>query len=135
MPERIETASWWLLFDETRSLPALTRACTVKFCAVVPRPFTLIVCEALLSITPSAQVAVIPETSQPPAELDADSMAKPDSAGSVIVATTSSAARLPSDRTMKGSENGTPPSPVTRAIGGFDRDIGVLRQLSRSSPS
>ena len=58
IPDRMVTAICRLLFEVTRSLSAVTRACTVKFAAPLLRAITLTCAVASTGIEPSSQVAV-----------------------------------------------------------------------------
>jgi hypothetical protein len=82
MPERSVTGSWRLLFEVSRSVPAMTRACVVNVPATLPRACTLTCATPPTSRSPSAQVAVWPEMAQLPCELLADSMAAAEFSGS-----------------------------------------------------
>jgi hypothetical protein len=113
MPERSDTEIWRLLLEVRRSLLAETLACAAKLAALVPRATRLTCAEEFTAMLPSKQVAVRPDTEQLPCELMPDSKAAEEFAGSVTTICASVASRLPMDRTVNGSVNGAPPSPVT----------------------
>ena len=74
IPDRMVTAICWLLFEVTRSLSAVTRACTEKFAAPLLRATTLTWAVASTGIEPSSQVAVKSDTEQLPSSVAAESM-------------------------------------------------------------
>src|SRR6187399_396131 len=76
IPERMLTASCRLLFEVTRSLSAVTRACTEKLAAPLLRATTLTSALVSTGIDPNAEVAVSPDTEQLPTELATESMVK-----------------------------------------------------------